>query len=124
MSRKPLISRRLRIVGLIGLIFAGCAVGYVSLFLSRPIGSGPAGPEVPAEPFESVWSDRPVVLLGIGDSITAGLGARSPSHSYFNRLIENPADEFSDMRGRTYVASCPISNIRILLSPDQRHFSM
>jgi hypothetical protein len=41
-----------------------------------------------------------VRLVGIGDSITAGLGAASRDHTFFNRLLQNPADEFPDMQGR------------------------
>ncbi|MHC4124016.1 MAG: hypothetical protein ACYSSI_10615, partial [Planctomycetota bacterium] len=53
-----------------------------------PAGSGPAGPVVPAEPFESVWSDKEVLLIGLGDSITRGYGAR-PEHCYFSLLQNN-----------------------------------
>jgi lysophospholipase L1-like esterase len=65
----------------------------------RPIGGGPAGRAVPAQPFAQVWTDRPVLLLGLGDSITAGLGAE-PGYSYFDRLAGHPPDEFEEMRGR------------------------
>jgi lysophospholipase L1-like esterase len=34
----------------------------------------------------------------LGDSVTAGLGARK-GYSYFDRLLENPVDEFEDMKG-------------------------
>jgi lysophospholipase L1-like esterase len=46
-----------------------------------------------------MWTEQPVLLLGIGDSITAGLGAKNTSHSYFQRLISSPIDEFEDMKG-------------------------
>jgi lysophospholipase L1-like esterase len=75
-------------------------VAYIQFHLMRPIGAGPAGPQVDRTPFETVWTDRPVRLIGIGDSITAGLGARSKDHTFFNRLIRNPSDEYSDMAGR------------------------
>lgn len=39
-----------------------------------------------------------MLLLGLGDSVTAGFGA-SDGHSYFERLVGNPADEFPEMRG-------------------------
>lgn len=89
---------------LILILSLGCAltllgVSYNALFLSRPIGQGPAGPKVDAAVFSTVWSERSVMLLGIGDSITAGLGARSPSHSYFQRLLNNPDDEYPDVQG-------------------------
>jgi lysophospholipase L1-like esterase len=90
-----------------GLLSIGTAYAYIHFSYSRPMGEGPAGPAVPPAPFQSVWTRRPVLLLGIGDSITAGLGARSPAHSYFQRLIENPADEFPDMRGKCLAAVLP-----------------
>lgn len=67
-------------------------------WFSTPVGKGPAGPAVPRAPFQAVWTARPVLLLGIGDSITAGFGA-SEGHSYFSRLIFNPPDEFPEMKG-------------------------
>ena len=39
-----------------------------------------------------------MLLLGIGDSVTAGYGA-PPQHGYFDRLAKNPDDEFAEMRG-------------------------
>ena len=53
------------------------------------------------------WTERPVLLLGIGDSITRGLGAKSVEHSFFQRLLVNPEDEWEDMRGRCLSAVLP-----------------
>ncbi|MFT7643413.1 MAG: lysophospholipase L1-like esterase [Pirellulaceae bacterium] len=72
---------------------------YQHYWLSRPVGEGPAGPSVQRVPFEKAWSDRRVLLFGIGDSVTAGLGARTIEHSYFNRLAKNPDDEFAELQG-------------------------
>lgn len=69
------------------------------LGLYRPEGNGPAGSPLPAEPFGRPWREAPVLLLGLGDSITAGLGAEA-GYGYFARLADNPPDEFPDMRGR------------------------
>lgn len=80
-------------------------------WLSRPIGEGPAGPAVPAEPFQAAWTDRPVLLLGVGDSVTAGFGA-SPGLSYFERLARNPTAEFPDMQGISLGSALP--NLRVL----------
>jgi lysophospholipase L1-like esterase len=68
-------------------------------WLEWPVGSGPAGPAVSRERFRSVWTRRPVLLVGIGDSITAGFGASDRAHSYFGRLATNPRDEFPEMKG-------------------------
>ena len=73
-------------------------LGYHHFWWKRPAGSGPAGPTVNPDRFAHEWTRRPVLFLGLGDSVTAGFGA-SPGHSYFQRIIANPPDEFGDMRG-------------------------
>ena len=82
-----------------GALLIGGGLAYREFWLARPVGDGPAGPPVPRGPFRATWTDRPVLLVGVGDSITAGLGAASRDHSYFQRLVVNPSDEFPDMRG-------------------------
>lgn len=72
--------------------------GIWEFWYRQPIGTGPAGPSVNAAAFQEIWTTRPVLLVGLGDSITAGLGARK-GYSYFDRLLLNPADEWPDMAG-------------------------
>lgn len=91
--------RRRQILYTVALIFIPGVFAYREFFLARPMGEGPAGPSVDATHFQGVWTDQPVQLVGIGDSITAGLGAKSPRHTFFNRLIRNPRDEYEDMAG-------------------------
>ena len=91
--------QRLRWLLLGGAISIVGAIAYLVFFQWRPVGEGPAGPPVSATPFQRVWTTRHVVLFGVGDSVTAGLGAKSADHSYFNRLAQNPVDEFTEMRG-------------------------
>jgi hypothetical protein len=88
-----------------GLLVAG-ALGYLYLKLSKPIGSGPAGPQVPRELFAKPWTTRNVLLVGLGDSVTAGFGVKTP-YSYFSRLAKNPDDEFEDMQGICLSAVLP-----------------
>ena len=92
--------RRTRLISLVilGAMIIGGAVAWRHYRYARPVGEGPAGPAVPQEAFASVWNDRKVVLLGLGDSVTQGLGA-SPGLMYFRRLVTNPPDEFPDMQG-------------------------
>ncbi len=90
--------RRLFALLVIGLLIIGATAVYRYYRYALPIGSGPAGPIVSREAFTTVWSERPVVLLGLGDSITQGLGA-SPGHTYFGRLVKNSTGEFNDMQG-------------------------
>lgn len=99
--------KRLRLLVGLGLLLVAVSVFYIRYFLARPVGSGPAGPAVEAAAFEKPWTERKVKLVGIGDSITAGLGADTPSHTFFNRLVTNPDDEFADMRGRCLTAVLP-----------------
>jgi len=89
---------RLLLWAALALVVLGGGLGYRHYWLSRPIGQGPAGPRVPRQPFAEVWTTRNVLLLGVGDSVTAGFGA-SPGYSYFERLVRNPNDEFAEMQG-------------------------
>jgi len=72
------------------------AAGYLRFWQSRPIGTGPAGPQVPASAFSRPWSGKQFLLVGLGDSVTAGFGARH-GYSYFDRLVTNPPVESQDM---------------------------
>jgi lysophospholipase L1-like esterase len=90
-------SKRLIIVAAVGMTLLGLAFAYLYFWLSRPIGSGAAGPEVSLQKFSQPWTERPVVLVGIGDSVTAGFGARK-GYSYFDLLVTNPPDEYDGMR--------------------------
>jgi lysophospholipase L1-like esterase len=96
----PAKRSRLRWIVPLGLATILLALGYIYFYLYHPEGSGPAGPAVPREPFEQVWTERPVLLLGLGDSVTAGLGS-TRHHSYFERLVENPPNEFAETQGRS-----------------------
>ena len=97
--KKKRVKRRQLCLILVALVVIPGTFGYLEYFLSRPIGEGPAGPALDADDFQDVWSNRRVRVVGIGDSITAGLGAKSPSHTFFNRLLQNPTDEYEDMQG-------------------------
>jgi lysophospholipase L1-like esterase len=83
----------------LGCVLIGSAFFYLHFFIARPVGVGPAGPSVDRQLFDKPWSERKIVVVGIGDSVTAGLGARSREHSYVNRLVKNPVEEFDDMQG-------------------------
>lgn len=84
-----------------------CATGTWFYFSqSRPVGGGPAGPVVPAEAFAQPWTERAVLLVGLGDSVTAGFGARK-GYGYIDRLMANPPDEFPDLRGINLRAVLP-----------------
>lgn len=109
-------SRRLRWLLVAGALLIACAAFYVHYYLYLPIGAGPAGPAVPREPFEQVWTDRKILLVGIGDSVTAGLGS-TRGHSYFERIVENPPDEFEEMQERSLSRIFPkLETLNIALS--------
>jgi lysophospholipase L1-like esterase len=80
---------------------------WIHFRFSRPVGNGPAGPVVAGDAFAKPWSVRKVVLLGLGDSVTQGLGASMGSHSYFQRLHRNPSDEFPDIQGICLSSALP-----------------
>ncbi len=98
-SSSPKTRNKLRRLLVLLIVVGGAALGFVEFYLRRPVGQGPAGPKVDPAPFSSLWSEKQVVLVGIGDSVTAGLGAKNSSHSYFARLLQNPPDEWPDMQG-------------------------
>jgi len=85
------------------LVLAGV---YIYLCFHFPIGSGPAGPAVDPSLFKKPWTDRRVLLLGIGDSVTSGFGVPK-NHSYFSRLARNPDDEWPDMHSLCLSAVIP-----------------
>jgi lysophospholipase L1-like esterase len=91
-------SRRLFKLMAVGAVLLGAATLYLYLTFSLPVGEGPAGPKVPREVFAHSWTTRPIFLVGLGDSVTAGFGARR-GYGYFDRLIANPPDEFTEMKG-------------------------
>ena len=79
------------------LLFAGTGAWLLFKF-ARPVGGGAAGPGVSRDLFSSTWTGKPVLFVGLGDSVTAGFGARK-GYSYFDRMAKNPADEFPEMNG-------------------------
>jgi len=96
---------------------------YFKLKFDRPMGSGPAGATVESEAFSEVWSERKTLLLGIGDSVTAGFGVAAP-YNYVNRLAENPPDEFPDMQGKSLRKIYPnleVRNIAVSGSTSLQH---
>src|SRR5258707_15731661 len=87
-KRLPPRVRGLAWLAIAGIVAIGGAVGYRYFWYARPVGAGPAGRAVSADRFDdevSTWSDRKVLMIGIGDSVTAGLGASTQAKSYFNR---------------------------------------
>lgn len=102
---------RLKLICAAGLLILCSAWFWKRYYLVHDIGEGPAGPPVAAEPFQRVWRDGPVVLLGLGDSVTDGYGS-TPGHSFFQRLAEPPKDEFSGMKGKNL--SAVFSRMKVL----------
>lgn len=120
---RPMKKRRLLLLLLVGALLIGGGWLYRQRWLPKPVGEGPAGPAVAREAFAETWTDRQVLLLGIGDSITAGFGVPR-THSYFGRLAKNPDDEFDDMQGICLSAVLPnleVENIAISGSTSLHH---
>jgi lysophospholipase L1-like esterase len=112
---------RFVIIFLVLIIAAISAFVYFSVYLEP--GDGPAGSAVPIEPFKQIWSQKQVLLLGIGDSVTAGFGAPE-GYSYFDRLIKNPPDDSCDIMGRSLSVVFPeltAQNIAVSGSVSAQH---
>jgi hypothetical protein len=99
--------KRLYVLLAIAAIVIPGVFAYIEFCLARPVGEGPAGPRVDRVAFNQPWTNASVQIVGIGDSVTAGLGARSPGHTFFNRALRNPKDEFSTMDGVCLSAVLP-----------------
>jgi hypothetical protein len=76
---------RLLLLLVLGILLVAGALAYRRFRFARPVGEGPAGPAVAREAFARPWTEREVLLLAVGDSVTAGYGVRH-SHSYVGRL--------------------------------------
>jgi len=116
-------SKRLAVVLVLGIVLISGAGAYLYFWHSLPIGSGPAGPVISRDPFSHPWTDRQTLLVGLGDSVTAGFGARK-HYSYFDRLIANPRDEFAGMRGICLIEVMPklqFTNLAISGSTSLEH---
>jgi lysophospholipase L1-like esterase len=88
-----------------------------------PVGNGPAGPAVRREAFNSPWTTHPVLLVGLGDSVTAGFGA-SAGLSYFDRLVRNPPEEFPELKGiclATVLPQLRVTNLAVSGSTSLQH---
>jgi len=90
--------KRIVLVLLIGLVLIAGTAAFLFFRFARPVGTGPAGPAIVRESFSHPWTSRKVLVVGLGDSVTAGFGARK-GYSYFDRLAKNPADEFPELNG-------------------------
>ncbi len=85
-----------------GVLLLVCCAGMWYFMRGRfihPMGTGPAGPAVSAQPFKHIWSNSKVVLLGFGDSVTAGFGASAGS-GYFELLAKNDDAKYPEMKGQ------------------------
>ena len=114
-----------RLIGLlaVGVVLLGAAGLYLYLTFNLTFGEGRAEPAVPRAAFAHPWTARPVLLVGLGDSVTAGFGARR-GYTCFDRLIANPPDEFPDMHGICLSAVLPnlrTTNISVSGSVSMEH---
>lgn len=81
---------------LLSVVLWGCGQ---KVLVAYRMGSGPAGPMVAADSFQKPWSQRKVHLMGFGDSVTCGFGARE-GFNYFNLLARNQDKAMPWMSGR------------------------
>ena len=126
MAKRFSTRNRLIIIGLMGGCVLFGAAAHYCFWLRRPVGSGPAGSTVSAALFERQWTTRSVLLVGLGDSVTAGFGARK-GYSYFDRLVANPSDEFAEMDGRCLsrvIKDLSVTNLALSGSTSLSHLKM
>jgi len=90
--------KRIVLVLLAGLVLVAGTAAFLFFRFARPVGIGAAGPAIARESFSHPWTSRQILLVGLGDSVTAGFGARK-GYSYFDRMVKNLADEFPEMNG-------------------------
>lgn len=117
---------RLLILLLIGAVLIAGAWVYRNLLAPKPVGSGPAGPVVSREAFSSVWTDQKVLLLGMGDSVTAGFGVPM-DRTYFEMLIKNPADDdpaMEDINLSVVLPNLKVENIAMSGSTSIAHLDI
>ena len=115
--------KRFILYGCVAVAVLGGAIAYRQYHRTLREGKGPAGPAVARERFAKPWSDRATLLVGFGDSVTAGFGS-TPGHSYFDRLLQNPPDEWGDMKGiclRTVLPNLTASNRAVNGSTSFQH---
>ena len=114
------MSKRLTAILATGIVLIGTALFFLFVCFVHPIGHGPAGPDIPRELFSSPWTGRPVLLVDIGDSVTAGFGARR-GYSYFD--LKDPHYWYfvnlEDPNERGYDALCRLFLIEMAKSASQ-----
>ena len=76
------------------------AVTAASLYFryALPIGRGPAGPALAREAFAAPGPCASILVVGLGDSVTAGFGART-GYGYFDRVVTNAPEDAADVKG-------------------------
>lgn len=104
-------------------ILTGIGIAWWQMVMVWPVGHGPAGPSINRAAFGNTWDTREVLLVGIGDSVTAGFGAE-PGRSYFDRLVRNPAGDAQDVDGLNLSRAFPnlrVTNLSVSGSTSPQH---
>jgi lysophospholipase L1-like esterase len=118
-------AKRLFKLAAVGMLLITAVVCYLYFWQGCPIGTGPAGPQVPKVMFSQAWTEKQFMLVCLGDSVTAGFGARH-GYSYFDRLVTNPPDDSGDMSGvclRTVLPHLQFTNLAVSGSTSGQHIS-
>lgn len=85
----------------------------------------PLLPQVSRDPFADRWTENPVVLLGLGDSITDGFGA-SEGRGYFDMLANAPKGDDPAMAGLSLSRVLPrlkVHNLAMSASTSIEHLN-
>ncbi|MDC1143139.1 SGNH/GDSL hydrolase family protein [Planctomycetota bacterium] len=82
--------------------FALCVLMILSVWLvirvPASMGDGPAGEKVSVQPFSKPWTERQVLMVSLGDSVSTGYGA-DEGMGYFDLMIQNNEESYPEMAG-------------------------
>lgn len=97
--------------------FALCALMLLTAWLiirmPAPMGEGPAGETVSSQPFQKRWSERKVLMVSLGDSVSTGFGA-DKGMGYFALMKDNNNDEYPQMKGLDLASVLPNLEVKAL----------
>jgi len=100
------LTRAVTWTALVAILVVIALAAYRRVTYELPVGSGPAGPAVASAPFATPWRTQRVVLLALGDSVTAGFGS-TRGHSYIELLTQQPANDDPALAGCTLTRVFP-----------------
>jgi len=103
---RKLTGRKVAFLATGGLLLVAVTAAALYFRYALPTGRGPAGPALGREAFATPWSARSILVVGLGDSVTAGFGARN-GYGYFDRVVTNAPEDDAEVKGVALAAVLP-----------------